>query len=130
MEFYIRSTLKDQISGEVGWQQKSYAVTPGIHIFRVARPSRPCVAGASRPPGKDGQAHCSTGQRPARLKGKMPSPRQEFAQSVHRRPDLRESAMRKDIRNQMPQRPKRLEFRTCSSVINAFGTSTPGAISS
>ena len=77
MEFYIRSTLKDQISGEVGWQQKSYAVTPGIHIFRVARPSRPCVAGGSRP--------CSAGQRPARLKGKMPSPRQEFAQSVPER---------------------------------------------
>ncbi len=34
LQFYIDSTLKDQISGEVGWQQKSYAVDTGIHILK------------------------------------------------------------------------------------------------
>jgi hypothetical protein len=34
LQFYIDSTLKDQISGEVGWQQKSYPVTSGIHILK------------------------------------------------------------------------------------------------
>ncbi len=34
LQFYIDSTLKDLISGEVGWQQKSYAVTSGIHILK------------------------------------------------------------------------------------------------
>ena len=96
LQFYIDSTLKDQISGAVGWQQKPHPVSSGIHILLVARPSRPCVAGASRPPGRDGQAHCSAGQRPARRKGNprvrggdvipakagMPSPRQDFVQLV------------------------------------------------
>jgi hypothetical protein len=31
LQFYIDSTLKDQISGEVDWHQKSYAVSSGIH---------------------------------------------------------------------------------------------------
>ena len=34
LQFYIDSTLKDQISGEVGWQQKSYPVSSGIHILK------------------------------------------------------------------------------------------------
>ncbi len=34
LQFYIDSTLKDQISGEVGWQQKSYAVSSGIHTLK------------------------------------------------------------------------------------------------
>ncbi len=34
LQFYIDSTLKDQISGEVGWQQKSYPVDSGIHILK------------------------------------------------------------------------------------------------
>ncbi len=34
LQFYIDSTLKDQISGEVGWQQKSYSVTAGTHILK------------------------------------------------------------------------------------------------
>ncbi len=34
LQFYIDGTLKDQISGEVAWQQKSYAVTSGIHILK------------------------------------------------------------------------------------------------
>jgi len=34
LQFYIDSTLKDQISGEVGWTQKSYSVTSGIHILK------------------------------------------------------------------------------------------------
>ncbi len=41
LQFYIDGTLKDQISGEVDWQQKSYSVTSGIHIlkWRYARQS-------------------------------------------------------------------------------------------
>ena len=34
LQFYIDNTLKDQISGEVGWQQKSYPVNSGIHILK------------------------------------------------------------------------------------------------
>jgi hypothetical protein len=34
VDVYIDSTLKDQISGEVGWQQKSYSVDSGIHILK------------------------------------------------------------------------------------------------
>jgi len=34
LQFYIDSTLKDQISGEVGWQQKSYSVAAGTHILK------------------------------------------------------------------------------------------------
>ncbi len=41
LQFYIDGTLKDQISGEVDWQQKSYSVSSGIHIlkWRYARQS-------------------------------------------------------------------------------------------
>jgi hypothetical protein len=74
LKFYIDSQYQTGISGEVDWQKKSYSLSAGIHILLVARPSRPCVAGASRPR--------SAGQRPARLKGKMPSPRQDFVQLV------------------------------------------------
>jgi len=34
LQFYIDGTLKDQISGEVAWTQKSYAVSSGIHILK------------------------------------------------------------------------------------------------
>ncbi|OHB74477.1 MAG: hypothetical protein A2Z25_22810 [Planctomycetes bacterium RBG_16_55_9] len=34
LQFYVDSTLKDQISGNVDWQQKSYAVSSGIHILK------------------------------------------------------------------------------------------------
>ncbi len=34
LQFYIDGTLKDQISGEVAWQQKSYSVSAGIHILK------------------------------------------------------------------------------------------------
>jgi RHS repeat-associated protein len=34
LQFFIDGTLKDQISGEVAWQQKSYSVSSGIHILK------------------------------------------------------------------------------------------------
>jgi hypothetical protein len=34
LQFYIDGTLKDQISGEVAWTQKSYSATSGIHILK------------------------------------------------------------------------------------------------
>jgi len=34
LQFYIDSTLKDQISGEVDWQQKSYSVAAGTHTLK------------------------------------------------------------------------------------------------
>ncbi len=34
LQFYIDDTLKDEISGEVGWQQKSYPVDAGIRILK------------------------------------------------------------------------------------------------
>jgi len=34
LQFYIDSTLKDQISGEVDWQQKSYSVPAGTHTLK------------------------------------------------------------------------------------------------
>jgi hypothetical protein len=30
----LDGVYKDQISGEVGWQQKSYSVTAGTHILK------------------------------------------------------------------------------------------------
>jgi len=41
LQFYIDDTRKDQISGEVGWQEKSYSVTAGIHTltWRYAKDS-------------------------------------------------------------------------------------------
>jgi hypothetical protein len=34
LKFYIDDTLKDSISGEVDWQQKSYSVSAGIHTLK------------------------------------------------------------------------------------------------
>jgi len=34
LKFYIDGTLKDQITGEVDWQQKSYTVSSGIHTLK------------------------------------------------------------------------------------------------
>jgi hypothetical protein len=34
LQFYIDGTLQGQISGEVAWTQKSYAVSSGIHILK------------------------------------------------------------------------------------------------
>jgi len=34
LQFYIDSTFKDQVSGEVDWQQKSYSVDASTHILK------------------------------------------------------------------------------------------------
>jgi hypothetical protein len=34
LKFYVDGTLKDEIAGTVGWQQKSYAVTAGSHTLK------------------------------------------------------------------------------------------------
>jgi hypothetical protein len=51
LQFYIDSTLKDQISGEVGWQQKSYSVAAGTHILKWRYVKNSSVTSATIAPG-------------------------------------------------------------------------------